>query len=225
MLQLRHVTRAYELGGEKAGVFGVSLEVPEGRLAVLAGPSGSGKTTLLQLAGLLDAPDEGEVSLDGEPASTLPERARCDLRLHKLGFVFQAFNLVPVLDALENVMLPLQLQGRGESEARRKALAALDRVGLADRVSHRPGQLSGGQQQRVAIARALAPEPRLVLADEPTASLDHAHGGPLMALMKELCAERGLAFLVASHDPAVIATADVVFRLSDGLLAGVEGRA
>ena len=224
MLAIRNITRAYELGGEKAGVFGVSLAVAPGQLAVLAGPSGSGKTTLLQLAGLLDTPDEGEVRLGGEAVSSLPEKRRCDVRLRCLGFVFQAFNLVPVLDALENVMLPLQLQGRGEAEARRLAAAALDRVGLSDRLHHLPGQLSGGQQQRVAIARALAPEPKLVLADEPTASLDHAHGGPLMALMKELCAERGLSFLVASHDPSVIATADVVFRLADGLLTGTEVR-
>ena len=216
MLELDGITRAYELGGERAGVFGVSLEVPKGCLAVIAGPSGSGKTTLLQVAGLLDPPDEGEIRLAGEAVSRLPERARCDLRLRRLGFVFQAFNLVPVLSALENVMLPLQLQGLGEPEARTRAEAALDRVGLADRRSHRPGQLSGGQQQRVAIARALAPDPLLVLADEPTASLDHAHGGPLMDLMADLAKERGTAFLVASHDPAVIARADRVFRLADG---------
>jgi putative ABC transport system ATP-binding protein len=218
MLQFRNLTRAYELGGERAGVFGVSLAVPKGYLAVLAGPSGSGKTTLLQLAGLLDQPDEGEVVLDGEPVSTLPEKVRCDLRLRRLGFVFQAFNLVPVLSALENVMLPLQLQGLSEDETRRRAEAALERVGLADRLHHRPGQLSGGQQQRAAIARALAPDPLLVLADEPTASLDHAHGGPLMDLMAELAAERGATFLVASHDPAVIARASHVFRLADGRL-------
>ena len=218
MLELRDITRAYELGGERAGVFGVSIEVPRGCLAVIAGPSGSGKTTLLQVAGLLDSPDEGEVRLDGEPVSRLPEKARCDLRLRRLGFVFQAFNLVPVLSALENVMLPLQLQGLAEPEARKRAEAALDRVGLADRRHHRPGQLSGGQQQRVAIARALAPEPLLVLADEPTASLDHAHGGPLMDLMADLARERGTAFLVASHDPAVIARAHRVFRLADGRL-------
>jgi putative ABC transport system ATP-binding protein len=222
MLQLRNLTRAYELGGERAGVFGVSLEVPKGCLAVLAGPSGSGKTTLLQLAGLLDEPDEGEVRLDGEPVSSLPEKARCDLRLRRLGFVFQAFNLVPVLSALENVMLPLQLQGVAEVEARSRAEAALARVGLADRGHHRPSQLSGGQQQRAAIARALAPEPLLVLADEPTASLDHAHGGPLMDLMAELALERGATFLVASHDPAVIGRAHRVFRLLDGRLAGEE---
>ena len=216
MLELDGITRAYELGGERAGVFGVSLEVPKGCLAVIAGPSGSGKTTLLQVAGLLDPPDEGEIRLAGEPVSRLPERARCDLRLRRLGFVFQAFNLVPVLSALENVMLPLQLQGLAEPEARTRAGAALDRVGLADRRHHRPGQLSGGQQQRVAIARALAPDPLLVLADEPTASLDHAHGGPLMDLMADLAKERGTAFLVASHDPAVIARADRVFRLADG---------
>ncbi|WP_026852819.1 ABC transporter ATP-binding protein [Geothrix fermentans] len=218
MLELRAITRAYELGGERAGVFGVSLEVPRGCLAVLAGPSGSGKTTLLQLAGLLDSPDEGEVRLDGQSVSSLPEPARCGLRLRRLGFVFQAFNLVPVLTALENAMLPLQLQGLAEGEARRRAGAALDRVGLSDRLHHRPGQLSGGQQQRAAIARALAPDPLLVLADEPTASLDHAHGGPLMDLMAELAAERGTTFLVASHDPAVIARAHRVFRLADGRL-------
>ena len=224
MLRLQEVTRAYELGGERAGVFGVSLEVPKGRLAVLAGPSGSGKTTLLQLAGLLDTPDSGAVQLDGATVSALSERERCALRLRRLGFVFQAFNLVPVLSALENVMLPLQLQGLPEAEARERAEAALARVGLADRAQHAPGQLSGGQQQRTAIARALAPEPLLVLADEPTASLDHAHGGPLMDLMAELAAERGVTFLVASHDPAVIARAQRVFRLADGRLTAVEDR-
>jgi putative ABC transport system ATP-binding protein len=218
MLELRNLTRAYELGGERAGVFDVSLEVPKGCLAVLAGPSGSGKTTLLQLAGLLDQPDEGEVRLDGQSVSSLPEPARCDLRLRRLGFVFQAFNLVPVLSALENVMLPLQLQGVADGEARRRAGAALERVGLADRALHRPDRLSGGQQQRAAIARALAPDPLLVLADEPTASLDHAHGGPLMDLLAELARERGVAFLVASHDPSVIARAHRVFRLEDGRL-------
>jgi len=218
MLQLDHITRAYELGGERAGVFDVSLAVPKGCLAVLAGPSGSGKTTLLQVAGLLDPPDEGEVRLNGAAVSGLPERARCELRLRHLGFVFQAFNLVPVLSALENVLLPLQLQGLGESEARNRAEAALHRVGLGDRLHHRPGQLSGGQQQRAAIARALAPDPLLVLADEPTANLDHAHGGPLMELLAELAAEGGVTFLVASHDPTVIARAHHVFRLHDGRL-------
>ena len=222
MLELRNLTRAYELGGERAGVFDISLEVPKGCLAVLAGPSGSGKTTLLQLAGLLDLPDEGEVRLDGQSVSNLPEKARCDLRLRQLGFVFQAFNLVPVLSALENVMLPLQLQGMADEEARRRAATALDRVGLADRRHHRPDQLSGGQQQRAAIARALAPDPLLVLADEPTASLDHAHGGPLMDLLAELAQERGVTFLVASHDPAVISRAHSVFRLMDGKLIGEE---
>ena len=218
MLELRNLTRTYELGGERAGVFGVSLEVPKGCLAVLAGPSGSGKTTLLQLAGLLDTPDEGEVLLDGEAVSSLPEKARCDLRLRRLGFVFQAFNLVPVLSALENVMLPLQLQGVAEEDARHRAEDALERVGLSDRRHHHPGQLSGGQQQRAAIARALAPDPLLVLADEPTANLDHAHGGPLMDLMAELAQERGVTFLVASHDPSVISRAHRVFRLADGRL-------
>ncbi len=222
MLELKDITRAYELGGEKAGAFGVSLSVPAGCLAVLAGPSGSGKTTLLQLAGLLDEPDEGDVFLEGEAVSRLPEKARCELRLRRLGFVFQAFNLVPVLSALENVMLPLQLQGIKDEDARRRAAEALAHVGLSDRLEHRPGQLSGGQQQRVAIARALAPRPVLVLADEPTASLDHAHGGPLMDLMAQQCRESGVSFLVASHDPSVISRADLVFRLLDGKLVATE---
>ena len=218
MLELRNITRTYELGGERAGVFGVSLAVAAGTVAALAGPSGSGKTTLLQVAGLLDVPDEGEVLLEGRLISNLPERERCALRLERLGFVFQSFNLVPVLDALENVMLPLQLQGATEAVARERAEGILARVGLADRLRHRPGQLSGGQQQRTAIARALVSDPLLVLADEPTANLDHAHGGPLMELMAELSRERGVSFLAASHDPSVIGRADLVFRLRDGRL-------
>lgn len=224
MLQLRDITRAYELGGERAGVFAVSLAVPRGCVAVLAGPSGSGKTTLLQIAGLLEPPDTGEVLLEGALVSNLPEPARCDLRLRRLGFVFQAFNLVPVLSALENVMLPLQLQGLSEAEAGHRAEDALERVGLGARLRHRPNQLSGGQQQRVAIARALAPRPLLILADEPTANLDHAHGGPLLDLMVDLAQERGTSFLVASHDPAVIARAHRVFRLADGRLIGEGAR-
>lgn len=216
MLDLHQITRTFTLGGERAGVFDVSLSVASGTVAVLAGPSGSGKTTLLQVAGLLDPPEAGEVRLEGEIVSSLPEKARCALRLRKLGFVFQSFNLVPVLDALENVMLPLQLQGMPEAKARDRATEMLARVGLSDRRAHRPGQLSGGQQQRVAIARALAGQPRLVLADEPTANLDHAHGGPLLDLMTGLARETGTAFLIASHDPAVIGRADEVFRLEDG---------
>jgi len=216
MLELLSITRTYELGGERAGIFGVSLSVAQGQVAVLAGPPGRGHATLLQDARPAGPPQEGEVRLDGELVSTLPERQRCDLRLRKLGFVFQSFNLVPVLDACENVMLPLQLQGMAEETARTRAGEMLERVGLSDRLKHRPGQLSGGQQQRVAIARALVGRPRLVLADEPTANLDHAHGGPLLDLMALLSRETGAAFLVASHDPAVIGRADCVFRLEDG---------
>lgn len=224
MLELRGITRAYELGGEKAGVFDISLEIQPGILAVLAGPSGSGKTTLLQIAGLLDMPDAGEVVLKGKVLSSLSEKDRCNWRLRHMGFVFQSFNLVAVLSALENVMLPLQLQGVPSDEARARALSMLERVGLGDRLNHLPAKLSGGQQQRTAIARALVTRPSLVLADEPTANLDHAHGGPLMALMSQLSRESGVAFLVSSHDPAVIAQADHIFRLEDGRLIGVESR-
>ena len=216
---LRGVTAGY--GGEEV-LSEVDLTVREGTTTAVLGGSGSGKTTLLQIAGLLDPPDAGEVRLQGGRVSGLPERVACALRLSRLGFVFQAFNLVPVLDALENVMLPLQFQGIGEAEARRRAAAALDRVGLSDRMHHRPGQLSGGQQQRTAVARAFVTDPLLVLADEPTASLDHAHGGPLLDLMGALAKERGTAFLVASHDPAVISRADHVVRLMDGRRAPSE---
>ena len=222
MLSLHDLTRAYEAGGERAGVFGVSLEVPAGRVTALAGPSGSGKTTLLQLAGLLDRPDEGEVRLEGEPVSHLSDRALTALRLHRLGFVFQAHNLLPVLSALENVMLPLQLRGLPEEAARTKAEAALHAVDLANRLDHRPAALSGGQQQRVAIARALAGDPAVVLMDEPTASLDQAHGAPLMDLVHRLALERGVAVLVASHDPMVLARAHRVARLVDGRLTALE---
>lgn len=222
MLELKSITRAFELGGERAGIFDVSLELAPRTLGVLAGPSGSGKTTLLQVAGLLDRPDAGDVLLEGRSVGQLPEKERCALRLERLGFVFQSFNLVPVLSALENVALPLQLRGVPDPEARARAWAALDRVGMADRGGHRPGQLSGGQQQRAAIARALAGDPALVLADEPTANLDHRHGEPILALMSELSREAGVSFLVASHDPVVIQRADRIFHLEDGRLVGED---
>jgi len=221
-LQLENITRAFESGGDRAGVFDVSLQLDGGRMAVLAGPSGSGKTTLLQVAGLLDPPDEGRVVIGGVEASQLPEALRCDIRLKQMGFVFQNFNLVPVLDAVENVMLPLQLQGVPASQAAEIAKKSLLRVGLENRMKSRPGELSGGQQQRVAIARALAAEPKLVFADEPTANLDRAHGGPLIQLMRELARETGASFLVASHDHLVIDMADEIFYLEDGRVSAHE---
>jgi len=222
LLQLENITRAFEVGGDKAGVFDVSLRLDSGKMVVLAGPSGSGKTTLLQVAGLLDPPDEGRVVIGGIEASQMPEARRCDLRLKQMGFVFQSFNLVPVLDAMENVMLPLQLLGFQTSEAAERAKKTLSRVGLESRMKSRPSELSGGQQQRVAIARALAAGPALVFADEPTANLDRAHGVPLIQLMRELALETGASFLVASHDHLVIDMADEIFQLEDGRIAAHE---
>jgi len=216
MLELKNITRTYQMGGELAGVFDVSLAVKEGCVTVIAGPSGSGKTTLLQVAGLLDEPQKGDIFLDGKTLSGLHETERCNIRLHKMGFIFQHFNLVPVLNALENIMLPLQLQRVTDCKARELAKEMLNRVGLSDRIMHIPGQLSGGQQQRTAIARALVGSPKLVLADEPTANLDHSHGGPLLDLISELATETGTAFLVASHDSAVIQRADEIVHLTDG---------
>jgi putative ABC transport system ATP-binding protein len=222
LLQLENITRAFGVGGDRAGVFDVSLQLESGRMAVLAGPSGSGKTTLLQVAGLLDPPDEGRVVIGGIEASQLPETRLCDLRLKQMGFVFQSFNLVPVLNSIENVMLPLQLLGLPTSEAAERAKKTLSRVGLESRMKSRPSELSGGQQQRVAIARALAAGPTLVFADEPTANLDRAHGVPLIQLMRELALETGASFLVASHDHLVIDMADEVFQLEDGRIAAHE---
>jgi putative ABC transport system ATP-binding protein len=224
LLQLENITRAFESGGELAGAFNVSLALDSGVMAVLAGPSGSGKTTLLQVAGLLDQPDEGRVLLNGQSVSHLAESARCDIRLKQLGFIFQNFNLMPVLDAIENVMLPIQLLGHSRADASEMAASALVRVGLGNRLGHLPGELSGGQQQRVAIARALVAGPILVFADEPTANLDKAHGAPLIDLMRELASETGTSFLAASHDPMVIDRADEVYRLEDGRIVAIERR-
>ena len=224
MLQLLNITRTYEAGGEKAGVFDVSLDVPSGQMTVLAGPSGSGKTTLLQIAGLLDEADSGEVRLEGVAVSTLPERARTDLRLNRLGFVFQAHNLLPVLTALENVMLPLQLRGLSTEEARAEAEAALASVDLTPRLHHRPTELSGGQQQRVAIARALANDPAIVLADEPTGNLDLKTGREIIALLRTLNKKHGVTIISATHDLKMIDVSDRIFWIRDGRIAKIEKR-
>lgn len=214
MLELRNITRTYELGGERAGVFGVSLTVSAGTVAALAGPSGSGKTTLLQVAGLLDLPDEGEVRLEGRVISNLPERERCAVRLERLGFVFQAFNLVPTLTAGENIVLPLSLAGRRPDAAWLETV--IDTVGLRDRLAHRPAELSGGQQQRVAVARALASRPELVFADEPTGNLDSRSAAQLLSFLRHAVDAFGQTVVMVTHDPAAAAHADRVVFLSDG---------
>ncbi|MFQ5697621.1 MAG: ABC transporter ATP-binding protein [Myxococcota bacterium] len=194
----------------------LSLRVASGEFTVLAGPSGCGKTTLLNLLGTLDAPSQGEVRIEGVDPATLPEAARSRLRLEKLGFVFQAYNLIPVLSACENVEFVLLLQGVGARERRERARAVLCELGLEALLDKRPPEMSGGEQQRVAVARAVASDPRIVLADEPTANLDSHTADALLDLMAGMNAERGVTFLFSTHDPRVVRRARRVVHLRDG---------
>jgi len=217
MLEARNVTKIYETRGvETVALRSVSLSVGEGEFTSLAGPSGSGKTTLLNLLGALDVPTAGSVWLDGQELSALDGAALADLRLAKLGFVFQAFNLIPVLSARENVEFVMELQGVARAERRARAHQVLEQVGLADLAEKRPLEMSGGQQQRVAVARAIVSRPRVVLADEPTANLDSRTAAQLLDVMGRMNRERGVTFLFSTHDPMVIERATRVVRLHDG---------
>ncbi|MBZ8140517.1 ABC transporter [Rubrivivax gelatinosus] len=219
-VRLRGVRRVYRQGrAPVAAVDGVDLDIAPGRFTVLAGPSGSGKSTLLQLIGGLDRPDEGEVSLDGTRLDSLDDDTLTRLRGERIGFVFQSFNLIPVMSALENVELPLLQAGPSSTGSRERARSMLEAVGLQGLQRRRPGELSGGQQQRVAVARALVHRPRLVLADEPTANLDRASGQALIALMRTLQRDTGVTFVFSSHDPSLLDEADVRVQLLDGRLA------
>ena len=182
---------------------GVDLDIARGELVALIGPSGSGKTTLLQLLGALDRPTEGSVRFEGQDLGALGDGALAGLRLRTFGFVFQQFNLIPTLTALDNVQAGIAPAGGDDAEARARSLALLEEVGLADRADHLPGQLSGGEQQRVAIARALVKEPHVILADEPTGNLDTATGADVVALLAGLASARGATVVVATHDESL----------------------
>lgn len=197
-------------------VKGVDLRVEKGEFTAIVGPSGSGKTTLLNLIGGLDEPSEGNIVVNGTDLSTLDESELIDYRLHHIGFVFQAYNLIPVLTAMENVSFILQLQGRSSRECRERSTELLEAVGLAERVNNRPSELSGGQQQRVAVARALAPRPDFILADEPTANLDSQSSGNLLDMMAELNKREDMTFIFSTHDQRVIERARRVITLVDG---------
>lgn len=215
----RGVWRTYQQGHVSvAALSGVDLTVASGEFLVLAGPSGSGKSTLLHLLGGLDRPDRGEVLFAGTNLVTSSDAERTAIRRDKLGFVFQAFNLVPVLSAYENVEYGLWLQGMAKAERRERVEDVLGRVGLGDRMRHRPDHLSGGERQRVAVARALVHQPLAVIADEPTASLDSHTGGEVVDLLMDLNETLGTTFVFATHDPAIIRRAPRVVRLSDGCL-------
>ena len=218
VVSVKDVSKTYRLGSQTVTALAdVCLTVHGGEFMAVAGPSGSGKTTLLNLIGCLDTPTSGEIAIDGEAITRLTAGRRADLRARKLGFIFQTFNLIPVLTAWENVEYPLLIHRRGGDVAGR-VRAALAQVGLGERTRHRPSELSGGQQQRVAIARALVGEPSLVLADEPTANLDSATGREIVDLMRRLNRERGTTFVFSTHDPRIMSAADRVVEISDGRL-------
>jgi putative ABC transport system ATP-binding protein len=220
IVSVKNAVKNYTLGKVVVPALrGVSLDVHEGEFLSIAGPSGSGKTTLLNLIGCVDTPTSGTVEVAGQDTSQLGERELTNLRLHTIGFIFQSFNLVPVLSVLQNVELPLLLQGKlGGSERKRRVLGLLERVGLHDHVRHRPTELSGGQRQRVAIARALVTRPQIVLADEPTANLDSVTGENIIDVMKELNRTEHTTFIFSTHDARVMSHASAVVRLADGKL-------
>jgi len=203
----------------------ITLEIRPNRFTVISGPSGSGKTTLLNLIGCIDRPDSGEIIVADQRVQTLSDDALSDFRSHHLGFIFQNFNLLPVLSAYENVEYPLVLTKMPAIQRKERVLALLDAVGLSDRAKNRPGQLSGGQRQRVAIARALASAPQLVLADEPTANLDSQTGAAIIQLMRKMQREHQVSFVFSSHDPQVQAEADDTIFIRDGRITSIERKA
>ena len=224
---LKQVSKTYHLDAVAVpALTDINLEIRPNCFTVISGASGSGKTTLLNLIGCIDRPDQGgEVTVAGQAVQTLSDDALSDFRASHLGFIFQNFNLLPVLTAYENVEYPLMLGKVPAAQRKQRVLALLDAVGLSDRAQNRPGQLSGGQRQRVAIARALATEPKLVLADEPTANLDSQTGAAIIALMRKMQREHHVSFVFSSHDPQVQAEADDAIFIRDGRITGVERHA
>ncbi len=223
LVSLKSVAKTYYL--DAVGVQAlrdINLEVRSSCFTVISGPSGSGKTTLLNLIGCVDQPDSGDIVISGTAVGQLTDNALSDFRARHLGFIFQSFNLLPVLTVYENVEYPLLLIRMPAPRRRERVESLLAAVGLADRARHRPGELSGGQRQRVAIARALAPAPQLVLADEPTANLDSHTGAAIIELMRKMQRERQVAFVISSHDPQMLAEADDAVKIHDGRIVGVE---
>jgi len=223
LIRLRQITRIYQEGSlEVLALRGVDLDIAEGEFTALAGPSGSGKTTLLNIIGVLDHPSSGRVEVAGQDIGQLSKGDGADFRLGHVGFIFQAYNLVPVLTAYENAEFTLLLRGMPAPERKSRVIPLLERVGLGDMKDRKPHELSGGQQQRIAVVRALATQPAIVLADEPTANLDSDTSAGLLDLMLELNQELKTTFLFSTHDPVVIQRARRVIRLLDGRVTGTE---
>jgi ABC-type lipoprotein export system ATPase subunit len=213
----RAVEKTFDAGGVRVEALrGVDLTVARGEMVAIMGPSGCGKTTLLNCLSGLDAIDAGEIAIEGTPLSAMSDAARTDYRARRMGFVFQFYNLLPVLSAVENVELPLLVARERPREARRRAQAALELVGVGDRAGHVPDRLSGGERQRVTIARALVNDPAIVWADEPTGDLDSENAQEIVALMRSLNRERGLSFLIVTHDISVGRSTDRIVRMLDG---------
>ncbi len=221
VVRLREVGKVYDDEGLRVtAVKSISLDIVERRFAVIIGPSGSGKTTLLNLIGCIDTPTSGSIEVCSQDVGRLSDNALTDFRSRKIAFIFQSFNLSPVLTAYENVEYPLLLLRVPAGARRERALAMLEAVGLADKRDHRPNQLSGGQKQRVAIARALVKKPALILADEPTANLDTRTGAETIALMRRVQDEQAVSFVFSTHDPQLISHAEETFTIRDGQLHG-----
>ncbi len=228
LLKIEGLRRAYVTGDRTLEVLkGVDVQVMPGEVVGLIGPSGSGKSSLLHAAGLLERPDAGSIHIDGEDVAALDERGRTRLRLAKIGFVYQFHHLMPEFDAQDNVALPMRMAGLSQTAARERSAEMLSRLGLAERLTHQPGQLSGGEQQRVAIARALANSPRLLLADEPTGNLDPTTSQAVFQALHDLVRETGVGALIATHNMELAGHMDRVFAIKDGHLEerAAEGRA
>lgn len=218
MIEMQNINRVYDTGKVKVHALrDVNLHIKEGELIAIMGPSGSGKSTLMNVIGCLDTPTSGRYSLDGKAVNDLDDNDLADIRNRKIGFVFQSFNLLPYASAFENVELPLIFMGMSTAKRKQRVTEMLARVGLADRMDHKPNELSGGQQQRVAIARALANHPRIILADEPTGNLDSASGKEILQLFLDLW-KAGNTIIMITHDPSISENCERIIHLKDGMI-------